>query len=234
MRNILLLLFNLLILICNSYAQTSKDRLIKYEQALIEHPNDYKNYESLSFLVSQHYLELSSSDRLHIRKTLATHTRFSNIHLNPPGEAGIPITIHGTVYNPEGVALKNVPLFIFHTDANGYYAPDDPIKNTMNEPDARLFGYMTTDDLGGYSFTTIQPGTYPKKYQGRFIPQHIHFEIQYPGYKSFSIQMAFEDDPAMKDVYWKKWAEGLHYPVIRLVKNNRGLNGKYDIRLEKK
>ncbi len=234
MRNKLFSFLGLLIFVCNTSAQTVKEQLIKHEQALLAHPNEYINYESLSFLVSQHYLELSSADRLRIRKSLASFTRFAEIRLNPPGESGTPITIHGTVYNRSGVALKKVQLLVFHTDAKGYYAPDDAIKKTMNEADARLFGYITTDDHGRFSFTTIHPGTYPKKYEGRYIPQHIHFEIKQAGYQPFSIQMAFEDDPAMKDIYWKKWATDLNFPVVRFVKENGVLIGVYDIHLERK
>lgn len=229
-----ILFFCLLLLFCRAPAQTAAGRMVKYEQDLLAHPKDYSKYQNLAFLISHQFSELSPKERIEIRNFLADHTKFSEIHINPPQEPGIPITIRGIVYNARGVALKNVRLLVFHTDASGYYTPDDIIKKTMNEPDARLFGYITTNDSGWYSFTTIHPGSYPNKYEGRFIPQHIHFEIKHPGYKNFSIQMAFEDDPAMKDLYWKKWAADLHFPVIRFVKETGRLIGRYNIHLENK
>ena len=73
-----------------------------------------------------------------------------------------------------------------------------------------------------------------KKYNGRLIPQHIHFNINAKGYSNQNLQIAFEDDPAMKDIYWKEWAAKANYPIIKIaMKENIGM-GNLNIHLIKK
>lgn len=233
-KSIQLLAFCILqLLAIYGYAQSFQPRIAQLEKTFLANPTDYHQYENLSFLVSEHYIKLSIAERKEIRDFLSANARFANIHIPPPKEAGQLITIKGTVKNINGIPLKNIKLFVFHTDARGYYAPTDSATKRMNEPDARLFGYVTTDKDGNYVFETIHPGTYPNKYEGRYIPQHIHIQIVEKGYEPFSIQMAFEDDPAMKDKYWKDWAVKQKFPVTRLVKSGNILTGNYDIVLTK-
>jgi hypothetical protein len=213
------------------YTQTFQPRIPQLEKAFLLNPLDYHQYESLSFLVSEHYTQLTVSERKKIRDFLSAHAHFSGIHIPPPKEAGQPITIKGTVKDTKGTPLKNIKLFVFHADAKGYYAPTDAASKRMNEPDARLFGYVITDKEGKYSFETIHPGTYPNKYEGRYIPQHIHIQVQQVKYKDYSIQMTFEDDPSMKDPYWQKWARDLTYPVIRLTAIAHEKTGIHNITL---
>jgi protocatechuate 3,4-dioxygenase beta subunit len=95
----------------------------------------------------------------------------------------------------------------FQTDSRGYYTPFDSAQNKMGEPDARLFGFLKTDANGNFEIHTIRPASYPKKYEGRTIPQHIHNNITAKGYANQNLQMVFDDDPAMND-YWRQWATG--------------------------
>ena len=228
-----LALFTLPLFTFYGYAQPFQTRIVQFEKAFLSSPTDYHQYSKLSFLVSEHYTELSIAERKEIRDFLSAHTRFSNIHIPPPKEAGQLITITGTVKDVKGSPLKNRKLFIFHTDAKGYYAPTDSASKRMNEPDPRLFGYVITDQQGKYSFETIHPGTYPGKYEGRFIPQHIHIQIIEKGYEPFSVQMAFEDDPAMKDIYWRDWAIKQKFPVTKFSRAGNKLIGIYNIILSK-
>ncbi len=221
------------LLIISGYAQSFQSRITQFEKAFLLNPTDHHSYENLSFLVSEHYIQLSIAERKEIRDFLSAHARFSTIHIPPTKEAGQPVIIKGTVKDTKGNPLKNIKLFVFHTDAKGYYAPTDSASKRMNEPDPRLFGYLVTDKDGKYSFGTIHPGTYPNKYEGRFIPQHIHIQIVEKGYEPFSIQMAFEDDPAMKDKYWKDWAIKQKFPVTRFTQTGNTLTGNYDIVLTK-
>jgi len=216
-----------------TYSQQYQPRIRQLEKSFLAKPTDYTNYENLCLLVSEHYTQLNIAERKEIRDFLSVNAHFSNIHIVPPKEPGQPITIKGTVKDAKGNPLKNIRLFIFHTDARGYYAPTDSATKRMNEPDPRLFGYVTTDKDGRYTFETIHPGTYPNKYEGRFIPQHIHIQIVEKGYEPFSIQMAFEDDPAMKDQYWKDWAVKQKFPVTRFIRTGNILTGNYDIILVK-
>ncbi len=228
-----LVIYTLTLFSIYGYAQTFQHRIAQLEKAFLSNPTDHHQYEKLSFLVSEHYLQLTIAERKEIRAFLSAHSLFSNIHIPPPNEAGQLITVSGTVKDAKGSPLKNIKLFIFHTDTKGYYAPTDAASKRMNEPDPRLWGYVITDKEGKYSFKTIHPGTYPIKYEGRFIPQHIHIQIVEKGYEPYNIQMAFEDDPAMKDTYWRDWAIKQKFPVISFIRAGNLIIGNYNIILSK-
>ncbi len=214
-------------------SQINKEQIKKIEANFLNNPSDVRNYQALSSLISNHYLQITTEERFKIRKLLTKNSVLPTIKICSLDEAGIPITIKGLVLSAKGDTLKNVKIFVFHTDSRGYYAPDDSINKRMNEADPRLFGCVRTDEKGHFEFSTIHPGTYPKKYNGRFIPQHIHLEIEHSGYQTFKIQMAFEDDPAMKDPYWRDWAKDLNFPVIHFVQENGLQVGTYNIILKK-
>ena len=74
---------------------------------------------------------------------------------------------------------------------------------------------MKTDNNGNFEIHTIRPASYPIKYGGRTIPQHVHNNITAQGYTAKYLQMVFDDDPAMND-YWKKWAAGNRFPLLKL------------------
>ena len=210
-------------------SQPYQKKIQLLEKIFLAKQTDYHNYESLSHLVSKDYTQLKYQERKEIRDFLSDHAHFSTIQIPPSNEPGQLITIKGTVKNIKGNVLPNIQLFIFHTDTKGYYAPTDSVTKKMSETDPRLFGYLTTDKNGQYSFTTIHPGTYPLKYKERYVPQHIHIQIVEKGFEPYSIQMVFEDDQAMKERYWKEWAVKLKFPIIQLVKSGNRRIGNYDI-----
>ena len=53
----------------------------------------------------------------------------------------------GYVRNAEGRSIAKALVYFFQTDATGFYTPD----RAMDEPNARLFGYMRTADDGEQS-----------------------------------------------------------------------------------
>lgn len=227
-------IFSIFILIAQqSFTQTINDKIQQLENAYLKDPHDLTHYVNLSAMITVHYLDLTIEQRRGIRNFLQVHSTFSSIRIDPPDEPGTKILIKGKIIDEKGMPIRNVKLHVFHTDAYGYYAPDDAKKHTLNEPDARLGGYLITDQQGNYSFQTVHPGTYPNKYEGRYIPQHIHIEIDHPGYLSYHVQMTMDDDPAMKEKYWQDWASKLKYPFIQMRTVNNIKTGVLDIRLAK-
>ena len=88
-------------------------------------------------------------------------------------EPGEPLEISGTIYQADGkTPAKEIVLFIYHTDATGYYNKDD------NASNPRLRGWMRTEADGRYQFRTIKPAPYPR----RTIPAHIHAHLYGAGY----------------------------------------------------
>jgi protocatechuate 3,4-dioxygenase beta subunit len=78
-------------------------------------------------------------------------------------------------------------VYVYQTDARGYYRPDDAMANR----DPRLKALLRTDARGRYSYRTIRPASYP----GTRVPQHIHYEVTAEGRGQRVFEIVFEDDP---------------------------------------
>ncbi|QDK79768.1 hypothetical protein EXU85_14575 [Spirosoma sp. KCTC 42546] len=187
-------------------------------------------YDSLHFIITEHYLQVTAEERSKIRDSLKKHAHWSTEKLCTDTEKGEKIIISGRVVDEQNKPIPTVQLAIFQADNNGYYAPSDSVSKKMSENDPRLFGFITTDKSGNYLFQTIRPASYPIQYNGRTIPQHIHINTNAVGYNARAIQMVFERDPAMNESYWQDWARKQNYPVVRLtIGKDKRLFGAYDL-----
>lgn len=116
--------------------------------------------------------------------------------------AGEPIFVTGWVRDPQGKAVANAEVDVWHSSSEGFYENQDPGQADMN-----LRGRFTTDEHGGFRFRSIKPAGYPipvsgpvgdlLRAQGRhnLRPAHIHFLIHKPGYKTQFSQIYSSDDP---------------------------------------
>lgn len=216
---------------CNSQNWREKTKVLKIQFAA--HPTR-SLYDSLHFIVTNHYLQQNSTERSSIRNALEKQAKWSDEKLCSDKERGTKITIKGRILDTHQQPIKNARLSIFHADNNGYYSPLDSVQKKMNEGDPRIFGYLTTDKLGNYAFQTIRPASYPRQYNGRTIPQHIHISVVASGYKSRIMQMVFDNDPALKDAYWRDWAKEQNFPIVLLqLGNDNMLYGIYDLVLDR-
>ena len=142
-----------------------------------------------------------------------------------PGEPGEPLHISGTIFQPDGKPANGIVLFIFHTDATGYYnEKDDP-----SHP--RLKGWMKTGPDGRYEFRTVKPAPYPH----RTTPAHIHAHLYGPDYSERSIDdYWFEGDPFITPkelAHWRK--EGEEPAIVRLKRDGEGVwQGVRDIKIK--
>jgi protocatechuate 3,4-dioxygenase beta subunit len=103
-----------------------------------------------------------------------------------PEEPGKALQISGRILQPDGKPAEGMVLFIYHTDATGYYNEKDDASHP------RLKGWMKTGPDGRYQFRTIRPAPYPH----RTTPAHIHAHIYGPEYSERSIDdFWFEGDP---------------------------------------
>jgi protocatechuate 3,4-dioxygenase beta subunit len=84
-------------------------------------------------------------------------------------EPGEPLEMRGVIYRSDGkTPAPDLILYVYHTDANGYYSPAPDQAHGRRH--GHLRGWMKTDREGRYQFRTIRPVPYPN---GR-VPAHIH------------------------------------------------------------
>ncbi len=140
---------------------------------------------------------------------------------NEPGE---PLIIEGTVYHKDGkTPAPNVILYVYHTDAKGYYS------NLPGEKELRhghLRGWMKTDSEGHYKFLTIRPAPYPQRQD----PAHIHPIIKEEGMTRYYIdEYLFEDDPLVTSKVRSSQEKRGGNGIIRLTKKDGKWYGTRDI-----
>ena len=106
----------------------------------------------------------------------------------PAQEPGERLEVSGVVYAADGRApIAGASVYVYQTDARGYYRPDD----AMGNRDPRLRALLRSDARGRYSYRTIRPGSYP----GTRVPKHIHYEVTAAGHGTRIFEIVFEDDP---------------------------------------
>ena len=105
-------------------------------------------------------------------------------------EPGERMEISRKIYKSDGkTPAAGIILYIYHTNAKGYYSPSDT--QTMARRHGHLRGRMITNNKGQYKFTTIRPGQYPKA----DIPAHIHPIVKEPNKIEYYIdEYVFDDD----------------------------------------
>jgi protocatechuate 3,4-dioxygenase beta subunit len=111
----------------------------------------------------------------------------SSGRLTPQGEPGTPLSVSGVVVGSEGQPIAGVSIYVYQTDAEGYYG----VKPASDNRNPRLKAFLRSDARGQWSFETIRPGSYP----GSRAPAHIHFEVGTHGYAPRIFEIVFDDDP---------------------------------------
>jgi protocatechuate 3,4-dioxygenase beta subunit len=114
--------------------------------------------------------------------------------LGPAREPGQPLAISGVVVSADGSPVSGASLYVYQTDHEGYYG----VKPASDNRNPRLKLFLRSDARGGWSFSTIKPGSYPNSR----VPPHIHFEVSAPGRAPRIFEIVFEGDsfvtPAMR------------------------------------
>ena len=110
--------------------------------------------------------------------------------LIPAGEPGEPLIVEGRVLCKDGKPVADTPVYLYHTDIQGYYSASGKDERNAGARNSRLRGDLRTDAEGRYQFRTIKPGQYP----GSGPPAHIHYEIT-PGKQPMQgFELIFEGD----------------------------------------
>ena len=140
------------------------------------------------------------------------------------------ITIHGTVYDGTGSALKDAMVEVWQADADGIYPGNDP--RGPADPHFAGFGRFAGDaDTGAWSFETIKPGPVPHP-SGAMMAPHITFWIVARGINiGVQTRMYFEDEENEIDPILARIEHRNRVPTLLARKIEDGLY-QFDIRLQ--
>jgi protocatechuate 3,4-dioxygenase beta subunit len=137
----------------------------------------------------------------------------------PPGEPGERLDVSGVVYAADGrTPVAGASLYVYQTDARGYYRPDD----AMGNRNPRLMALLRTDGQGRYSYRTIRPGSYP----GTRVPKHIHYEVTAEGHGTRIFEIVFDDDPFVTDTIRADAARAGSVYALQIVRREPGGGGR--------
>jgi protocatechuate 3,4-dioxygenase beta subunit len=97
--------------------------------------------------------------------------------------------LSGKIIDTRGEPVAGVTVEIWQTDPEGRYLhPRDP-SSGPRDPYFQYRGRATTGQDGGYSFTTLVPGTYGSR------PPHIHFKVWRDGKTLLTSQIYIANHP---------------------------------------
>lgn len=138
-------------------------------------------------------------------------------------EPGDRLTVQGVVYGSDGQPLAGASVYVYHTDEQGLYSAG---VNDSRNP--RLRGYLRTDALGRYEYTTIRPASYPNSSN----PAHIHYHVNAPGHAERIFEIVFEGDPFVSaDIRARAAREDSGFSIRPLAKETGVWRCRQDVRL---
>jgi len=100
--------------------------------------------------------------------------------LRNSGDAGMPLTVSGVIYDTRGTIIPDAKLEIWQTDNDGHYDIEGYRYRALLNPGAK----------GSYSIDSVMPGHYPQR-----VCQHVHYLVTAPEHKSLITQLYFATDP---------------------------------------
>lgn len=124
----------------------------------------------------------------------------------------------GRIRGPDGEAVENAVLHVWHADSHGFYSHFDPTHEQTPFNNRRRIKVPAD---GRYAFHSKMPSGYSvppggaadrlMKALGRHgdRPAHVHFFIEAPGYRHLTTQINFGDDPLAADDFAFGTREGL-------------------------
>jgi len=152
----------------------------------------------------------------------------SAIDIVTPQEPGTRIHLSGTIFDANGKPVPGVKIFLYHTDATGYYSR--PVNNPRQ---ARLHGTLWSNALGQYSFHTIKPAPYGDVTSPP--PMHIHVHLQPPDLPDHFVEsFYFEGDTQLRIEELNRSRDlGRFANIVSLSSSDAGvLKGLRDFRID--
>lgn len=124
----------------------------------------------------------------------------------------------GAITGPDGEAVKNAIVHVWHANSQGWYSHFDPTREQTPFNNRRR---IKLSDDGRYSFKSKMPNGYsvpPAGFTDQLMtalgrhgnrPAHVHFFVEAPVYRTLTTQINFGDDPFAADDFAFGTREGL-------------------------
>jgi catechol 1,2-dioxygenase len=134
-----------------------------------------------------------------------------------PDETGT-LYMTGRISGPDGEAVPNAILHVWHANSKGFYSHFDPTGEQTPFNNRRRIK-LGAD--GRYSFQSKMPNGYSVPPSGATDqlmqalgrhgnrPAHVHFFVEAPGYRTLTTQINFGDDPFAADDFAFGTRDGL-------------------------
>lgn len=145
-------------------------------------------------------------------------TKTNDVNLTTDPDDTETLTMSGRITGPNGEAVKDAILHVWHANSKGFYSHFDPTGEQGAFNNRRRIK-LGAD--GRYAFSSKMPRGYscpPGGATDRLMqalgrhgdrPAHVHFFIEAPGYRTLTTQINFGDDPRAHDDFAFGTREGL-------------------------
>lgn len=145
-------------------------------------------------------------------------SRNNDINLTQDPDDTETLTMSGRVIGPDGEAVSNAVLHVWHANSKGFYSHFDPTGEQTAFNNRRR---IRLGPDGRYAFRSKMPRGYscpPDGATDRLMkalgrhgdrPAHVHFFVEAPGYRTLTTQINFGDDPHAHDDFAFGTREGL-------------------------
>lgn len=156
----------------------------------VENKLKNKSASASSILTDKKYLPVHPSTTF--RESIRKNATATVLQITTPEEPGKKIKVIGYIKNANGQPVDNALVYLYQTDARGWYAADAPHVNAYegDTQHSRLFGYVRSDKNGKFELHTIKPSGYPRS----DLPAHIHIHVWDDRYSTYVTELLFDDD----------------------------------------
>jgi protocatechuate 3,4-dioxygenase beta subunit len=167
-------------------AQQNKNQLLDEVSTLLKK----KEAKPSDILTSNKYQQLHPQNDF--RELIREHADTEALKISTPDEPGKKIRILAKIVDKNGNPVADALVYMYQTDSKGWYSASSPHVggNSGDVRQARLFGYVRTDNEGRFELHTVKPSGYPQS----DLPAHIHVHIWKEGYSNFVNEFLFDDD----------------------------------------
>jgi protocatechuate 3,4-dioxygenase beta subunit len=139
-------------------------------------------------------------------------------------EPGKKLIVEGRVLLPDGSPAPGARIWVFQTDAKGYYKKSES-GGDLGWREARISKVFTAGPNGEFQIHTIRPGGYP----GRASPEHIHFRISTSEIEEQEHTIFFADDERVTDSFKSRIQRDDRLYLVDLKTDDDYLVGKFNL-----